>query len=101
MAITEPLVLNQTTDGSSTPVAIEPGEYMVAVSGPFDGATVQIDLKLGVIPFAPISDASMSAPGAIVIALPACSVRVTVSGAGGSTSVSSAIARLSTHVRGS
>jgi len=101
MAITELLMLNRTGDGSTEPVAIEAGEYMVAVSGPFDGCTAQIDLKLGEIPFAPITDAAMTTSGAIVIALPACTIRVTVSGAGGSTDVSSAIARLSTHVRGS
>ena len=101
MATTEPLVLNRTTDGSSTPVAIEAGEYMIAISGEFDGASVQIDLKLGVIPFAPITDASMTAPGAIVIAFPDCSVRITVLSAGASTNVSAAMARLSTHVRGS
>lgn len=96
---THNLVANETANSSSVGVSISAGEFMFAVAGVFDTCTVQLDVKIGSMGFAPVTDAALTAEGAIIIALPDCAVRVTVSSVGASTVVSAAIALLSTNVK--
>lgn len=64
------------------PVAVAPGRYCYAVDGTFSGATVTLKL-LGPDGSSYISvgsDAALTAEGAVLVDLPACTVRAEVSG---------------------
>lgn len=96
--MTKNIATNVTANGDTTEVPVVAGQYMLAVGGTFDGASVAIKISVGAATGVPITGAVYTAPGAEIIWLPSCTMYMTVSSAGASTDISLAIAKVVTDV---
>lgn len=93
---TKTLADSVTSDGGTDPVSIPCGQYLLALSGEFGGATVQLHVNIGKATAVPITDAAYTAPSGEVVWLPNCTAYVVTTSASASTNVTVAIAELST-----
>lgn len=91
--MTTTIVSNRTSNGSSDPVAITGsasfGSFRnIQAFGTFDGATATLEGRIDDTHWTPIDGGTFTEPIMKTIRLRSCDLRVTVSSAGGSTSVS-------------
>lgn len=96
--MTTTIATNVSADGDTNAVKVQQGRYLFALSGEFDGATVDFKVNIGVAESCPVQDMSYTASNAVVVWLPNCTVFATVSSAGASTDLNMAIARLALDV---
>ena len=87
---------NNSNNESTTAVQIEPGRYMLGVSGTLGGATVQFRANLGPVD-APIVGASYTAEAAELVWLPRCTLYTAITG-GTAASISAVVAAVPTDV---
>ncbi|MEM9308593.1 MAG: hypothetical protein AAGA74_14955 [Pseudomonadota bacterium] len=95
---TQSVAQNITTDGDTTTTpAIVEGQYLLGMSGDFDGATIELFITLGPANEVPIG-ISYTAPSSDIIWLPRCTAFVRTTGAGSNTDVDVAIGELSSQM---
>lgn len=79
---------------TSNAVQISDGEYFLAVSGVFGGATVNLYANIGVASDTPITPVAYTSASSDIIWLPNCTVYVDVVGGDGTTAINAAIAQV-------
>lgn len=82
------------TSGTSAASEIKAGNYVLAVSGTFNGATVRFELDIAGVGFVPVENVSFTAPKATGIALPSGNVRISISSPGVGTAINAALSAL-------
>ena len=78
---------NVTSDGSTSFTQVISGRYMVAAAGVFDGATVTVNVNIGVAKNVPIDGMVYTTAKAEIVWLANCTVNITVASAGANTPV--------------
>lgn len=92
------LATDVSTDGTTQTIQLQQGRYLFAISGTFDGATAAFQVNIGPATDCPVAGMSYTESNAEVVWLPNCTAQIAVSGAGGTTNLNAAIARLSLDI---
>lgn len=89
---------NLAQGATSSTVVISDGEHLLAVSGTFGGAVVNLYANIGVASDTPITPIAYTGPNSDIIWLPNCTVYVVVVGGDGTTDINVAMAQVASKV---
>lgn len=80
--------LNNTADGATSGKTWQTGAGVVSMTGTFNGASVSVEFSVDGTNYVSVgADGTLTAAGAYAIYLPSCSLRLNITGSGGSTDV--------------
>lgn len=91
-------LVEKLASGSSSPVQLKSGRYLLAVSGVFDSASVQIHANIGVATATPMTDLLYTGPAAQIVWIPSGTYYAVISTPGASTAINVAVALVSQEV---